>query len=59
MFINLTARKSNGDFMITSSDVLLEKHPTASMAEISEMLSVIAEEYHAMGYKLEVSFLEV
>lgn len=58
MFINLNASKPNGDFMITSSVVLQEKHPTATMAEITEMLIKIGDEYEAQGYQLSYTFDE-
>ena len=56
MFINLNARKANGDFMITSSLVLQEQHPTATKAEITEMLIAIGDEYQANGYQLSYTF---
>ena len=56
MFINLNASKANGDFMITSTAVLQDKHPTATMAEITEMLIIIGNEYEAQGYQLSYTF---
>ncbi len=56
MFINLNASKPNGDFMITSSVVLQERHPAATMAEITEMLIAIGDEYEAQGYQLSYTF---
>jgi len=56
MFINLNASKPNSDFMITSSAVLQDMHPTATMAEITEMLIKIGDEYEAQGYQLSYTF---
>lgn len=56
MFINLNASKPNGDFMITSTDVLQEKHPTATPAELAQMLFVIGNEYEVQGYQLKYTF---
>lgn len=58
MFINLHASKPNGDFMITSSAVLQDMHPTATMAEITEMLIKIGDKYEAQGYQLSYTFDE-
>ena len=56
MFINLTARKTNGDFMITSSEVLRDMHPELSFTEISKMIIIIGDEYKAEGYQLDYTF---
>ena len=58
MFINLNASEPNGDFMITSSAVLQDMHPTATMAEITEMLIKIGDEYEDKGYQLSYTFDE-
>ncbi len=55
-FINLCARKDNGDFMITSTEVLQEKHPSATDAVITEMLISIGDQYEAEGYQLSYTF---
>ena len=55
LFINLTATKPNGDFAITSTDVLRDKNPTASNAEITEMLIRISDAYEAEGYQISFS----
>jgi hypothetical protein len=52
LFVNLTATKPNGDFAITSSDVLSEKHPDLSFAEIYKMLLRIGNEYEIEGYQV-------
>jgi len=55
---NKSISKPNGDFMITSSAVLQDMHPTATMAEITEMLIAIGDEYEAKGYQLSYTFDE-
>ena len=57
-FINLMARKDNGDFMITSTEVLQEMHPSATNADITEMLIRIGDRYEAEGYQLSYTFGE-
>jgi hypothetical protein len=51
----MTASKDNGDFAITSTEVLHEKHPKLSSAEIGEMLITIGDEYEMQGYKISYS----
>jgi len=55
LFINMTASKDNGDFAITSTEVLREKHPELSSADIGEMLITIGDEYEMQGYKISYS----
>lgn len=57
-FINLMARKDNGDFMITSTEVLQDQHPSATNADIAEMLIRIGDRYEAEGYQLSYTFGE-
>jgi hypothetical protein len=57
-FINLCARKNNGDFMITSTEVLQDQHPFASNETITEMLIRIGDQYEAEGYSLSYTFGE-
>ena len=57
-FINLMARKDNGDFMITSTEVLQEMHPSATNETITEMLIRIGDRYEAEGYQLSYTFGE-
>ena len=55
MFINLTCRKDNGDFYITSSDVVQEKHPTATY---DELLAYLVGQAHSMlerGWNVELT----
>lgn len=55
-FINLCARKNNGDFMITSTEVLQDQYPSATKETITEMLIRIGDRYEAEGYQLSYTF---
>lgn len=57
-FINLMARKDNGDFMITSTAVLQDQYPSATNETITEMLIRIGDQYEAEGYSLSYTFGE-
>ena len=55
MFINLTARKANGDFYITSSEVEMEKHPQLDESGIRLYMMGLAHEYFAEGWNVELT----
>ena len=55
MFINLTARKANGDFYITSSEVEREKYPQLSEGELRLYMMGVAHRYFADGYNIELT----
>ena len=56
MFINLTARKANGDFYITSSEVEQEKYnPALNSAQMRIHMFAIAETYFANGWNVELT----
>lgn len=54
MFINLTARKANGDFFVTSSEVEMEKYPLTE-ATIRLWMVGLAQEYFAKGWDVELT----
>ena len=59
MFINLTARKDNGDFYITSSEVVQDRHPEATYDEV---LAYLVGQAHSMlerGYNVELKQVEL
>lgn len=56
MFINLTARKDNGDFYITSSEVIKDTFPSElSDAQVRELLEERARVLTREGWKVELS----
>lgn len=55
MFINLTARKPNGDFYITSSEVEQEKHPQLDDFNMRLYMLGLANEYFARGFNVELT----
>lgn len=55
MFINLTARKDNGDFYITSSDVVQEAYPDLNDAAVERYLIARAREYFMNGWNVELT----
>lgn len=56
MFINLTARKANGDFIITSSEVELEKYPGAlTEFNIRAWMLNKAQELFAKGWNVQLT----
>ena len=56
MFINLTCRKDNGDFYITSSEVEQEKYnPALNSAQMRIHMFGIAETYFANGYDVTLT----
>lgn len=55
MFINLTARKANGDFYITSSEVVLETYPHLSEGAVKRYLMERAREYFINGYDVTLT----
>ena len=58
MFINFTARKANGDFYITSSDVFKEQNPHLDDAGIRFELMCLVGNYVAQGYDIEITQTE-
>jgi len=55
MFVNLTCRKANGDFYITSSEVEMEKHPQLNDTNIRLYMTGLAHEYFAKGWDVELT----
>lgn len=56
MFINLTARKPNGDFIITSSEVEMEKYRGAlNEWNIRAWMFDKARDYFIKGYNVELT----
>ena len=56
MFINLTCRKANGDFYITSSEVEMEKYPGAvNEFNMRMWMMSLASEYFAKGWNVELT----
>ena len=55
MFINLTARKANGDFYVTSSEVEQEKHPQLDKFTMRLYMLGLANEYFAKGFNVELT----
>ena len=55
MFINFTARKSNGDFYITSSEVEMEKYPELNEFSLRLYMMGLAAEYFGKGYNVELT----
>lgn len=52
-FYNLTCRKANGDFMVTSSEVLIDKGCPAEIV-LTELLNIAAD-YAEQGYNIELT----
>ena len=52
-FYNLTCRKSNGDFMVTSSEILIDKGCPAEIV-VTELLNIAAD-YIEQGYDVELN----
>lgn len=55
MFINLTCRKANGDFYVTSSEVEMEKYPQLDDAGVRLYMIGLAHEYFAKGFNVELT----
>ena len=55
MFINLTARKANGDFYVTSSEVEQEKYPQLDESNIRLYMLGLAHEYFAKGFDVNLT----
>ena len=55
MFINLTARKANGDFYVTSSEVEMEKYPQLTESDIRLYMVGLAQEYFAKGFDVNLT----
>lgn len=55
MFINLTARKPNGDFYITSSEVIAESFPHLTALEIRELIEERARVLAANGWEVDLA----
>lgn len=55
MFINLTCRKANGDFYITSSEVEQEKHPQLNESNMRLYMMGLAHEYFARGWNVQLT----
>ena len=55
MFINLTARKANGDFYITSSEVIRDTFPVVLTDEqVRELLEERATALRRVGWTVEL-----
>lgn len=52
-FYNLTCRKANGDFMVTSSEVLIDKGCPADIV-VTELLNIAAD-YIEQGFDVELT----
>jgi len=59
MFINLTARKANGDFYITSSEVEMEKYPQLNNQTVREWMVDKANYYFSNGWNIELKQVEL
>jgi len=55
MFINLTARKDNGDFYVTSSEVQMERYPELNETNIRLYMVGLAQEYFAKGFDVNLT----
>jgi hypothetical protein len=55
MFINFTARKTNGDFYVTSSEVEMEKYPQLTEFDISLYMMGLAQEYFTKGWNVQLT----
>jgi hypothetical protein len=55
MFINLTARKANGDFYVTSSEVEQEKYPQLTESDLRLYMMGLAHEYFAKGFDVNLT----
>lgn len=55
MFMNLTARKDNGDFYITSSEVEQEKHPELDAAGLALHMQMTAGMMLTQGWNVELT----
>lgn len=55
MFINLTCRKDNGDFYVTSSEVQMERYPELNESNVRLYMVGLAQEYFAKGFNVELT----
>lgn len=55
MFINLTCRKANGDFYVTSSEVEKEKYPQLNEDGLRLYMMGLAQEFFAKGFDVELT----
>lgn len=55
MFMNLTARKDNGDFYITSSEVEAEKHPELNEYQLALHMQMTAGMMLTQGWTVELT----
>lgn len=55
MFINLRCSKPNGDFYITSSQVLLDEYPDLSPLSVARQMLLTANEYFLDGWNVELT----
>ena len=55
MFVNLAARKPNGDFYITSTDVIKDHSPQYSDVDAVMEIMKLANTYFANGYNIELT----
>lgn len=55
MFMNLTARKDNGDFYITSSEVEQDKHPELTEAELALHMQMTAGMMLTQGWTVDLT----
>lgn len=59
MFMNLTARKDNGDFYITSSEVEQDKHPELNDYQLALHMQMLAGMMLTQGWTVELTESEV
>ena len=55
MFINLTCRKNNGDFYVTSSEVEMDKHSELNESNVRLYMVGLAQEYFAKGFNVHLT----
>ena len=55
MFVNLTARKANGDFCITSTDVIKDTFPHYSDVDAVLEIMKLSNEFFANGYNITLT----
>ena len=55
MFVNLTCRNANGDFYITSSEVVMEQYPQLNAGAVRLFMMGLAQEYFAKGWNVELT----
>jgi endonuclease YncB( thermonuclease family) len=55
MFMNLTARKDNGDFYITSSEVERDKHPELNDYQLALHMQMLAGMMLTQGWNVELT----